>query len=90
MPFTITDSTFCGANCPTVGAEILASRISTYANCCPGDLNSDGAVNGADIYVILGFWGAANSFPVADINGDGVVNGADLATVLSNWGTCPR
>lgn len=90
MPFTITDSTFCGANCPTVGAEILASRISTYANCCPGDLNSDGTVNGADIYVILGFWGAANSFPVADINGDGVVNGADLATVLSNWGPCPR
>jgi hypothetical protein len=50
---------------------------------CPGDLNDDGIVNGADISIMLGFWGL-NGKPVdADINGDG------LAMLLSSWGKCP-
>jgi len=56
---------------------------------CPGDLNDDGIVNGADISIMLGFWGL-NGKPVdADINGDGLVDGADLAMLLSSWGKCP-
>jgi len=56
---------------------------------CPGDLNNDGVVNGADIAVLLGFWGL-NGKPVdADITGDGLVDGADLAMLLSSWGACP-
>ena len=55
---------------------------------CPGDLNDDGVVNGADISIMLGFWGL-NGKPVdADINGDGLVDGADLAMLLSSWGKC--
>jgi hypothetical protein len=55
---------------------------------CPADLNNDGIVNGADISVLLGFWGL-NGNPVdADITGDGLVDGADLAMLLSSWGKC--
>lgn len=50
----------------------------------PGDLNGDGAVNGADITIVLGSWGPCAGCP-ADINGDGVVDGADIAILLGNW-----
>jgi len=47
-----------------------------------GDLNGDGAVNAADLAVLLGQWGAAGS---ADLNGDGIVDAADLAALLGAW-----
>jgi len=56
-------------------------------NSCPADLNNDGAVNGADLAVVLSAWGSDNC--IADFNNDGVVNGADLSWVLSAWGACP-
>ena len=49
----------------------------------PADLNGDGAVNGADLALVLSDW-ASNDSP-ADINQDGLVDGADLALVLSGW-----
>jgi uncharacterized membrane protein len=53
---------------------------------CVGDLNSDGAVNGADLGTLLGDWGQDTA---SDMNGDNVVNGADLGTLLGAWGNCP-
>jgi hypothetical protein len=47
-----------------------------------GDLNGDGAVNAADLTILLAQWGSAGS---ADLNGSGAVDGADLATLLANW-----
>ena len=60
------------------------------AACCPGDLNHDSQLNGADVGVLLAFWGevTANTPAGADINRDGVVNGADLGVLLSRWGPC--
>jgi len=55
---------------------------------CPGDLNRDGLVDGADIAMVLGSWGPCAGC-VADITDDGVVDGADLAAVLGSWGFCP-
>ena len=55
---------------------------------CLGDVNNDGQVNGADISVLLGFWGLNGKPVAADINRDGVVNGADLAQLLGSWGPC--
>jgi len=56
---------------------------------CRADLTQDGAVDGADISVILGFWGLTpGPFPEADITRDGVVDGADLAELLGRWGPC--
>ena len=47
-----------------------------------GDLNGDGAVDGADLGILLGQWGGAGS---ADLDGSGVVDGADLGILLGNW-----
>ena len=60
-------------------------------NAARHDLNLNGAVDGADIGILLAFWGAVSpAFPRADINGDGTVNGADLGLLLANWGPCPQ
>jgi hypothetical protein len=53
-----------------------------------GDANSDTAVNGADLSVLLAQFGqgvAAGSG--SDFNGDAIVNGADLSILLANFGT---
>jgi hypothetical protein len=53
-------------------------------NCAePGDLNGDGAVDGADLAVLLGGWGGAGA---SDLDGNGTTDAADLALMLSNWG----
>ena len=52
-----------------------------------GDLNDDGHVNGIDLAIVLGNWGACGAGAcVADIDRDGWVNGVDLAIVLGSWG----
>jgi len=54
----------------------------------PADLNCDGAVNGADLLILLENWGECDdpdNCP-GDFNGDGVVDGADLLILLANWG----
>lgn len=65
--------------------RILCSPIVA----CPADLSGDGAVDAADLAILLGAWGtkgeAAGS---ADLNGDGLVDGADLAALLGGWGPC--
>lgn len=57
---------------------------------CIADLNGDASVNGADIAVVLGFWGLSGVAVLGDINLDGTVNGADLAVLLGSWGDCPQ
>ena len=59
---------------------------------CLGDLNLDGIVNGADLGLLLGAWGACSGGTpgcIGDLNLDGVVNGADLDLLLGAWGACP-
>ena len=73
--------------------------VGTYGTCtltvvggeeppveCPGDLNGDGEVSGADITLLFGYW----ETPDGDLNGDGNTNGADLTVLLANWGDCPQ
>jgi hypothetical protein len=57
-------------------------------SCCMGDLFNDGAVNAADLAVVLTQWGEKGVGLEADLDGNGLVNGIDLAIVLSNWGVC--
>ena len=57
-------------------------------SCCMGDLFNDGAVNAADLAVVLTQWGEKGAGLEADLDGNGVVDGTDLAIVLSNWGAC--
>jgi hypothetical protein len=56
---------------------------------CPADLNGDRLVNGADLAIVLAFWGPVGVYPPADVDGDGLVAGPDLAIILGTWGLCP-
>ena len=55
---------------------------------CAGDLNLDGAVNGADLGLMLAVWGPCGASCAYDLSLDGLVNGADLGLLLSAWGPC--
>ena len=55
---------------------------------CQADVTGDGAVNGADLGIVLNSWGLADAQGTGDVNHDGVVDGADLGEMLSAWGAC--
>src|SRR5262245_57498876 len=48
------------------------------------DLDGSGAVDGADLGLLLSEWGNENS--CADLNDDGAVDGADLGILFSHFG----
>jgi hypothetical protein len=52
---------------------------------CTEDLDCSGAINGADLGVLLGNWGSPGD---GDLNDSGSVDGADLGLLLSAWGGC--
>lgn len=68
-------------------AAVLASLTidASSAGGCPMDLDSSGAVDGADLGMMLAAWGT----PEHDATGDGIVDGADLGILLAAWGPCP-
>jgi hypothetical protein len=49
------------------------------------DLNGDGAVNAADLAILLNAWGACSGC-AEDLDGNGAVGAADLAVLLNAWG----
>lgn len=49
------------------------------------DLDGDGAIDGADVGILLGAWGPCPIPPItcpADINVDGMVDGVDLGLLM--------
>jgi RHS repeat-associated protein len=76
------DKAFAVAERVTYSAYGVATHIPM------ADLNSDGAVNGADIPGLLTAFGSIGSSPYqspADLNRDGMVNSADLAMLLGDF-----
>jgi len=59
-----------------VGAQVAAFSA---------DLNGDGIVDTADLGILIGAFGTADS--VADLNGDGIVDTADLGNLIGAFGT---
>ena len=56
---------------------------------CPADFTGNGEVDGADLGILVAFWGPCRSADCpADLNHDGVVNGGDLGLLLGFWGPC--
>ena len=55
---------------------------------CPGDIDQDGDVGGADLTTLLTEWGCAGQDCTADLDDSGTVDGADLTIILSSWGSC--
>jgi hypothetical protein len=53
---------------------------------CIADLNGDGAVDGADLGLMLSNWGEPG---LGDLNDSGAVDGADLGILLAAFGACP-
>lgn len=66
--------------------EVLVSLATT----CLGDLDGNGAVDGADLAALLGAWGACGRPCGADLDGGGTVDAADLSLLLGAWGGCSR
>jgi hypothetical protein len=69
----------------SVGERAVTIRFDPPTDVCVGDLNADGAIDGADLGMLLSVWNEVGS---ADLNGDGTVDGADLGVLLSAWGDC--
>ena len=61
-------------------ASTVSGATSTVT---PGDINTDGKVNGADLAFLASVWKTANA--QADLNSDGIVNIADLSILLSHY-----
>lgn len=76
-----------------VGAEgfsvayLPTSVVLTYQGSIFGDLNGDGVVDGADLGILLGSWGACVECAgcIADLDGNCEVDGADLGLILGAW-----
>lgn len=52
----------------------------------PADLDRSGAVDGADLSLLLAEWGRCGTGCEADLDQSGMVDGADLAVMLAAWG----
>jgi endo-1,4-beta-xylanase len=52
----------------------------------PADLDGSGAVDGADLSLLLAAWGRSESGCAADLDRSGAIDGADLAALLAAWG----
>lgn len=78
----------CDDDDPKTPAPFFGNRYVATIDCNDptilGDLNGDFSVDGADLGLLLGAWGAAPS-GFADLDANGVVNGADLGLLLGNW-----
>ena len=71
---------------------MLTVTVEIELSDCPADLTGDGAVNLADLNLVLANFGTASgaTLGTGDANGDGAVDLADLNIVLASFGsTCP-
>lgn len=71
--------------------DVFASLRAIAIINCPGDIVTDGAVNSADLSVLLANWDCPapeNSCRYADLTGDGLVDANDLNAILGVWGPC--
>lgn len=75
-------------DCPIVDMGAHERQDGT-TDCCPADVDGNGAVEFGDILLILGAWGPCGDCP-EDIDGNGAVEFADLLLLLGAWGPCDR
>ncbi|MFB0986566.1 MAG: dockerin type I domain-containing protein, partial [Phycisphaerales bacterium] len=74
----------------TFASNYLFKVIVEPAETCIGDLDHNGIVDGADLAIVLAYWGKVTQpkRAIADLNDDGIVNAEDLAIMLGDWGPC--
>ena len=62
-------------------ASMLTAVVLFTSNAlgdCPGDIDGDRAVTGADLGLLVAAWGPCGDPCPADIDGDGFVGGGDI------------
>ncbi len=81
---------------PTLLAGIAADHFAVWvdfelplaeSNPCVGDFDKSGAVDAADLAVLIAAWGSSD--PQTNLDGVGAVDSSDLAVLLAAWGPCP-
>ncbi|MFO0829823.1 MAG: hypothetical protein U0572_16905 [Phycisphaerales bacterium] len=65
--------------------NVVNYAVTLEASQCSADLDGNGAVDAADLGILLGQWGSVGS---ADLNASGTVDAADLGVLLGAWGPC--
>jgi hypothetical protein len=81
--------TIVGSARTSAGVQGFVLDLPRPAPSCPADLNGDGTVDGFDLGLLLGAWGACPGTPcTGDVNADGAVDGFDLGLLLGAWGAC--
>ena len=77
---------FVGCGGTESGYTLELSLFPGGGPCTPlvGDIDRDGAVNGADLTQVLISWGAVDPGS-CDLNGDATVDGADIGRLLAAW-----
>lgn len=66
-------------------AWLAMDNLRFEGTACAADLNGSGAVDGADLGMLLASWGAPGA---ADLDHSGAVDGADIGLLLAAWGAC--
>ena len=86
-PYVATPTFWFLANLGQDESELAAAMQWTDPHLASAiDRPGDGLADGADLRVMLGAWGTAQS----DLDGDGTTDGADLGILLGSWGyVCP-
>jgi hypothetical protein len=83
----IPNSAWVGALTDCTDADQNGTADACEVPDCPEDLNTNGAVDFADILIIIANWGCTTC-PTEDLNGNGTVDFADILLVIANWGPC--
>jgi hypothetical protein len=79
--------TIVGAGRDVLNQQVIfVLDLHAAAPPCTADISGDGAVDGADLGVLLSNWGQSGQ---GDLDGNGVIDGADLGSLLVAWGPCP-
>ena len=78
---------FCGSTGADISGQWVEGEPNEFLKSCPpaGDLDGNGRIDGADLTILLGEWGASDGRSGSDLDLDGVVDGADLTIMLGNW-----
>ena len=93
LPVIVALTSFdCNGNGIPDGVEIAAGAADwdndPVLDSCEykiGDLNLNGLVDGADVSILLGWWGIPNPL-YGDLNADNVVDARDLGIILGRFG----
>ncbi len=74
------------------GYGMMSTIAAARSNRAAADLNLDGAINAADLAMVLASWGPcadpdpATGICANDLDGDGMIGASDLSLLLAAWG----